>query len=179
MENIFAHTVRQLRQARQLTLEQLAKTSGVSRAALSKIERAERSPSLTNALQIAEALHVPLAELIGQPLESVAVTRAGQTASMRQNETRVLREAVLHPYRGTEVVRYTLARGEVAGPFPAHETGTREAFIVLSGQIEIQSGSHRVALAVDDAAAIPADCVHTIVNTGDIEARYLLLIGRP
>lgn len=179
MEKIFPESVRRIRRAREFTLEELADRTGVSRAALSKIERGERTPSLSNALQIAEALAVPLAELVGQRIESVAVTRAGNVQRMRQDDSGALREALLQPYRGTEVVRYTIPVGSHAGPFPAHESGTREGFVVLAGEIEIQSGEHVVRAASGDAAAVPADAAHTIVNPGNVEAVYLLLIGRP
>lgn len=179
MEKIFPESVRRLRRTRELTLDALAASAGISRAALSKIERGERTPSLSNALQIAEALAVPLAELVGQPIEPVAVTRAADVQRMRQEDGGALREALLQPYSGTEVVRYSIPVDSHAGPFPAHETGTREGFVVVAGAIEIRSGPHRVRLATGDAAAVPADASHTILNVGDVDAVYLLMIGRP
>lgn len=179
MEKMFSYTVRRLRRARDLTLEELAGRSGVSRAALSKIERGERTPSLANALQIAEALAVPLAELVGQHVEPVSVTRSRDVHRMRQNDGGALREALLRPYHGTEVVRYTIPAGDCAGPFPAHETGTREGFVVIAGEIEIRSGGHVVQLSTGEAAAVPADWSHRIENMGESEAVYLLMIGRP
>lgn len=179
MEKIFPESVRRLRRARELTLAALADQAGISRAALSKIERGERTPSLSNALQIAEALGVPLAELVGQRIEPVTVTRADDVQRMRQDDSGALREALLQPYHGTEVVRYTIPVGSQAGPFAAHETGTREGFVVVAGEIEIRSGSHMVRAASGDAAAVAADSSHMIVNVGNVDAVYLLMIGRP
>lgn len=179
MEKIFPDSVRRLRRARALTLDALADRAGISRAALSKIERGERTPSLSNALQIAEGLAVPLAELVGQSIEPVALTRADDAHRMRQEDGGALREALLQPYRGTEVVRYTVPGHGHAGPFPAHAAGTREAFVVVTGAIQIRSGPHVVELAAGDAAAVPVDCTHSVVNTAEIDAVYLLLIGRP
>lgn len=179
MEKIFSESVRRIRRAREFTLDALADRAGVSRAALSKIERGERTPSLSNALQIAEALGVALAELVGQRIEPITITRAADVQRMRQGDSGALREALLQPYAGTEVVRYTIPIGGHAGPFPAHESGTREGFFVLAGEIEIQSGPHVVRVTSGDAAAVPADTLHTIVNTGDVDAVYLLMIGRP
>lgn len=179
MEKKFSDAVRRVRRERELTLEALADQSNVSRAALSKIERGERTPSLANALQIAEALAVPLAELVDQSVEPVSVTRAGEAQRMRHDDSGALREAILRPYHGTEMVRYTIPVGGHAGPFSAHESGTREAFVVMAGEIEIRSGDHVVQIATGDAAAVPVDCLHTIVNVGEVDAVYLLLIGRP
>ena len=52
----FGDRVRTLREEAELTLEQLSKQSGVSRAMLSKVERGEKSPTIGVARRIALAL---------------------------------------------------------------------------------------------------------------------------
>lgn len=125
MDTGFSTRLRRCREERSLSLALLADASGVSRAAPSKIERAERTPSLVNALQIAEALGVPLAELVGQDQTRISVTRAGNAPRVTDVESGAVREALLQPYAGTEGGRYTLPSGRTVSPFPAHKTGTR------------------------------------------------------
>lgn len=55
--------VKQVRQEKNMTLETLAKLSGVSKGHLSKIERQERDPKLSTIIQIALALKVNVSEL--------------------------------------------------------------------------------------------------------------------
>lgn len=179
MDTDFPTRMRRRRQDRGLTLAKLASASGVSRAALSKIERGERTPSLINALQIAEGLGLPLAELIDQGQAPVAVTRRDEATRLEDAASGAVREALLQPYPGTEVVRYTLPAGTSVGPFPAHVAGTREGFVVLSGVVGVIAEEHNVELSAGDAAALPADREHTIANLGEDEAVLLLLIGRP
>ncbi|MFD0489694.1 helix-turn-helix domain-containing protein [Saccharopolyspora spinosporotrichia] len=62
----FGARVRSRRHQARMTLEALAARSGVSRAALSKIERGEREPSLTVAVRIADSIGVLLPELLGE-----------------------------------------------------------------------------------------------------------------
>src|SRR5699024_5549931 len=64
MEREFGARVREVRTQQHLSLDELAERSGVSRAALSKIERGERNTSLANAVRIAEAFDLPLAHLL-------------------------------------------------------------------------------------------------------------------
>lgn len=55
--------IKQVRQEKNMTLETLAKLSGVSKGHLSKIERQERDPKLSTIIQIALALKVNVSEL--------------------------------------------------------------------------------------------------------------------
>ena len=50
--------IKQVRQEKNMTLETLAKLSGISKGHLSKIERQERDPKLSTMIQIAMALKV-------------------------------------------------------------------------------------------------------------------------
>lgn len=60
--------LRGLRVARGLTLESLARTSGVSRATLSRIENAEVSPTAETLGRLAAAFALPISQLLA-PLE--------------------------------------------------------------------------------------------------------------
>jgi transcriptional regulator with XRE-family HTH domain len=58
------HRIRETRAAQGLSLEQLARLTGISGPALSLIETGKRDPRLTTLKRIADALRVPLAALI-------------------------------------------------------------------------------------------------------------------
>src|SRR5699024_8319905 len=137
MDTDFARRVRRTRLSQDISLDELADRSGVSRAALSKIERGDRNPSLGYALQIAEALQTPLAELVGQAPNPVTVVRKGDAPRVVDQTTRAERESLLEPRPGTEIVRYTLPADTSVPPFPEHERGTREGFIILTGRVTV------------------------------------------
>ena len=63
IEDWFGHRVRELREAKGLSQEELAFKIGVHRTYLGGIERGERNPSLKNIDLIANALGISLAEL--------------------------------------------------------------------------------------------------------------------
>jgi transcriptional regulator with XRE-family HTH domain len=63
IEERFGERVRELRQAKGLSQEELAFKTGVHRTYLGGIERGERNPSLKNIAAIAKALGVTLSEL--------------------------------------------------------------------------------------------------------------------
>lgn len=58
------HRIRQVRAAQGLSLEQLARLTGISAPALSLIETGKRDPRLTTLKRVAEALRAPFATII-------------------------------------------------------------------------------------------------------------------
>ena len=58
------HRIRATRTAKGLSLEQLARLTGISAPAVSLIETGKRDPRLTMLKQIADALRAPLATII-------------------------------------------------------------------------------------------------------------------
>lgn len=162
-----------------MSLDELARRSGVSRAALSKIERGERNTSLVNALKIADALGAPLTELVGQEPGPFTVVRRGDAPVIVDPDSGVRRESLVEPVPGTELVRYELPPGAKPDPFPAHEHGTREAFIVLDGVVRIATGDFTADLEAGDAATVPGDQEHRIANPSAAPSTVLLMILRP
>lgn len=175
----FGTRVRVARRRAGLTLDQLASRAGVSRPNLSKIERGERTPGLTAAVRVAEALGTTLSDLLDQPpVEPVRVIRGGSAVEYVDLRTRATREVLAHPTPGLEIVRYTLPAGTDAGPFPPHPPGTREVFVMLAGTLRIEAGPHRVELTGDDVATVPGDVEHRLVNPAErSRARFLLVIA--
>jgi len=79
----FGARLREIRKAQGQTLQELSNASGLSRAAVSKIERGEMSPTYDSLLKIARGLRSDVAKLISgrQPAGGAYdVTRAGEGA---------------------------------------------------------------------------------------------------
>lgn len=58
------HRIREARAAQGLSLEQLARLTGISAPALSLIETGKRDPRLTTLSRIADALRLPIGKLV-------------------------------------------------------------------------------------------------------------------
>ena len=62
-----ARTVRALRRSRGLSADQLAARAGVSKGSLVALENAAGNPNLATLVRLADALGVPVTQLIGEP----------------------------------------------------------------------------------------------------------------
>jgi transcriptional regulator with XRE-family HTH domain len=68
----FADRVRALRLSKGITQQQLATDSGIATRTLARLELGEGGVQLTTAAKLAEALGVPLADLVDEPAEAAS-----------------------------------------------------------------------------------------------------------
>jgi transcriptional regulator with XRE-family HTH domain len=168
-----ADNLRERRRVAHLSLDELAKLSGVSRAALSQIETCKTNPSLSVLWKVAVGLKIPFAELIGENRGAVSLLRRGEAQVLKsidgKMESRPLARSGAGP--GVEVYELRLA-GHAAHESEPHADGTRELITVLQGGLKMVVGEETYVLGVGDSLVFPADQRHVYENAGAAEARY-------
>jgi transcriptional regulator with XRE-family HTH domain len=169
-----AENLRHKRKARGLSLDDLAKLSGVSRAALSQIETCKTNPTIGLLWKIAVGLGIPIADLIGLPRSgSISVLRRGDAQLLRSTdgrfESRPLAPAGVSPLVEVYELRLHARSAHRAEP---HAPGTHEIVIVLSGLLRMHVDEEMHELGPGDSVAFSADRAHTYENPAGSEARY-------
>ncbi len=178
----FGDRVRIMRERADMTLEQLSKRSGVSRAMLSKVERGEKSPTIGVATRIAQAVGGSLSVLIGGESQrrAVVMVPADQRHVFRDQETGFERHLLSPAIAGNavEVLYHRLPAGVSTGKLPAYPSGTEKHVVVAEGQltVAIQDGSQ--TLRTGDALFFEADVEHSFDNRTDDTCGYYLVIAR-
>ncbi len=173
----FGNAVRTRRTQLGVTLDQLAETSGVSAAALSRVERGHLSPTLRNAIAIARGLGCELGELVERG--TAEIIRAGENLRFFDEATGIERLALARPTPDMELLRYTVPPGATSSRFAAHKSGTREIFHILSGRLEIRTGEEAFALNAGDTATLHVDTEHWFTNTGSEMTTIILTVLGP
>ncbi len=171
--------LRRLRGERGLSLEGLAKMSGVSRAMLGQIELGQSAPTINVLWKIARALDLPFSALI-TAAKSVAGTRVLQAAKTKRltSHDGSFSSRALFPFdepRRVELYELELKNGgiEVADP---HAPGTRENLVVSRGSIEIDVAGVVHSLGPGDAIVFEADVPHSYKNVGVGDATMYLVM---
>jgi transcriptional regulator with XRE-family HTH domain len=168
-----AENLRQRRKARGMSLDDLGRASGVSRAALSQIETCKSNPTVGVLWKIAVGLGIPIAELIGAPRSGVVVLRRGDSQLLRSSdgrfESRPLTPAGASPL--VELYELRLAARSTHRS-DAHSPGTNEVLVVLSGVCRMHVGDETFELNAGDSIAFQADRPHAYENPAGSEARY-------
>jgi transcriptional regulator with XRE-family HTH domain len=168
-----AENLRVRRKARGMSLDDLARTSGVSRAGLSQIETCKSNPTVGVLWRIAVGLGVPFAELIGAPRSGAAVLRREDAQLLRSSdgrfESRPLTPAGAAPLVELYELKLTARSTHRSEP---HAAGTHEVVVVLTGQLRLVVDDETYDLGAGDSIAFAADRPHAYENPSGAEARY-------
>jgi len=173
--------VRNLREAMDLSLRELAVRSGVSAPMLSQVERGETSPTLQVAARIAAGLELRLSQLLRLDEEgTVTVVRREERRRGGADGHRY--EILTPPLPGqrAEVSRHLLATGAATGgpgDPPMHEPGSRETAVVESGAVTLAIDGARHELRTGDCVTFDADLPHHFENHGKEEAALLAVVS--
>ena len=168
-----AENLRRKRKARNMSLDDLARASGVSRAALSQVETMKTNPTVGLLWKIAVGLGVPFADLLGEVKSGTSVLRRGDAQVLRSLDGK-LESRPLTPAGASSLVElYELrlaARATHASE--PHAPGTQELVVVLSGSLRLHAGEEVHDLMAGDSVSFLADRPHAYENAGASEARY-------
>jgi transcriptional regulator with XRE-family HTH domain len=168
-----AENLRQQRKKRDLSLDQLAGLTGVSRAALSQIETRKTNPTIGVLWKIASGLGIPFSDLLGESQLTVSVLRREETQVLRSLDRKFESRPLMPPAGVSQIEMYELtlaARARHASE--GHGPGTRELVIVLSGVLRMTVGDRVDELSAGDAVVFDANLPHVYENSGASEARY-------
>ena len=170
--DLLAANLRRLRIARHLSLSELARATGMSKATLSGIENARANPTIDTLAALADALRVPVTELLDDlPAGDVRILRAGDA-----DEPRRPLEAFA-PGGTVEVVELALGT-RTTQEVEAKATGARSGVFVLEGTLVAGPVERSSELGARDYLAFPADAPH-VFETGRRAARALVVTRLP
>jgi transcriptional regulator with XRE-family HTH domain len=181
LEHRVAARLRRLRAEQDLTLDELARQSGVSRSMISLIERAESSPTAAVLDRLAAALGVTLAALFAEPVrpDAAPVARRADQSEWRDPETGYLRRNLSPPAypSSVELVEVVLPPNARV----AYDTGSRLSSVeqqvwLIEGAIEVTVGEQTHHLATGDCLAMRVDRPISFRNRTVGAARYLVAL---
>lgn len=174
---LIGHTLKSLRQQKNLTLRELADATGLSVGFLSNLERDINSPTITSLNKICQALGTNLVNLL-HPIE--------------QNRDRVVRKSERQELFASKRsgIRYQLLSGrsghlkpicisiEPGGDYVEIPLGheTDEFGIILEGSMEITVGSENYLLEEGDSIYIESYSPHKYRNTGNTRCISLWVV---
>lgn len=163
--------LREIRRDKNISLEELANISDVSKLTLVKIERGEANPTLNILWKICRGLNIPLTYLLTFD-ENIEVYRFKDGHYLFEQNNNWVVNPLFRAHGTTEWCRVRIAPDSRHSEF--HLPGSEEMVMVLNGQLEIQVGEKIHQLNQGDVIKFNSEELHTYINYSH-ESVYLMI----
>jgi transcriptional regulator with XRE-family HTH domain len=156
--------IAQLRAARGLSQQQIARIAGIPRATWANLESGAANPTLAVLVAVAQALQVRLEELIEPPRRIGRIYPAASLPTRTRGGV-LVRKLLPETIAGLEIERMELPAGAAMTGVP-HTPGTREYLTCERGSVELGAGGEIFTLAPGDVVVFRGDQKHGYRNPG-------------
>ncbi len=195
--------IREFRRKLQFTLEQVAKSSGLSKGFLSQLERGIAQPSISSLKKIARALDVSLVELVAQgpedngnnshpisPLapeqrkhpfsETVKVVTADRRKRLVLPGSTLTYDLLTPDLKRQLEVLYLQAKpGDHSGEDAIVDPPGEKFGVVFCGELEVTVGEDTYRLHAGDTICFPCQFAHSWKVVGDADVELIWVMTPP
>jgi XRE family transcriptional regulator, regulator of sulfur utilization len=159
-----AANVKQLRDSRGLTQQQMATLSGLPRATWANLESGSANPTLAVLHRVAGALQISLEELLAPPRAASRFYPRGALPVRARGQV-AINQLLPDPIPGSEIARMEFAPLARLTGIP-HTPGTREYLTCESGELVLVAGGEEWRLGSGDVVSFRGDQRHSYWNPG-------------
>lgn len=182
MESV-GHNCASFRRERGLSLDALARLSGISKGMLVEIEQKRTNPSIATLCRIANALNVGLSEMLYERPASARIVRHAPGAGKEFWRTQagsvaVLVDAARVANVGGELWRWLLAPSETFEG-ARHPEGTQEFLYVLRGTLAVDIAGETARCAANESLRFRADAPHSYRNPEGVACEFVMCVVEP
>jgi transcriptional regulator with XRE-family HTH domain len=176
----FGRRLRHAREANRMSLGDLAERSGVTKSFLSRVERDETSPSVTNLVAICDALGLAMADLFAVP-QTTLIRRADRPQIADLPKAAEVVDTLITPAheRHVTVLETAVAPGGSGGRALYTLPSEAEVCFVLEGTVEVRVEDDDFLLYAGDALTFGASVPHTWRNADPATGARILWILAP
>jgi transcriptional regulator with XRE-family HTH domain len=171
--------IKSRRQSMNLSLRELAKSTGLSPTFVSLLERGNGNPTLVSLRKLANALELPMNRLLDESVKPKPVVRRDQRMRLSFASDQVFFE-ILTPRLSRQIllfeIRAIAENGNLVGqPLPE---AVEEYIVVLVGIIEICLGGQTYRLDAGDSIYFESRDLESIHVIGEGEAQYISAVAQ-
>jgi transcriptional regulator with XRE-family HTH domain len=167
--------VREARRQLNLTIQDVANATGLSKGFISQVENDKTSPSLSTLNKIAQALDTHLTYLLLDGNQDLVIVSKKDRAKVKRSGAGIQAELLSASGRKLEMMMIEIAPGRKGKLRPRTHSG-EECYLVLDGQIQVSQAGETLELEAGDSWHWDASVVHEIRNAGRKTARLVMAV---
>jgi quercetin dioxygenase-like cupin family protein len=143
---------------------------------VSHIESGSGNPSLRSLINVANALHVSIEELLARPRTEVHLVRSVDLPTTTKSNGAVrIKRLLPDPIPGMSIERVEIEIGERLVGAP-HVPNSKEYITVVVGGLEVSVAGQTHRLQAGDVLAFPGDQPHHYGNVGRGKVTFLSVV---
>lgn len=173
---MIAFNLKSLRKERNLTLGQLSKLSGISKAMLSDMEKGESNPTINTIWKIANGLNVPYTRLMEETEKRSTVIHKSDIAVQTDAHAHY---RIYCYFKNTPVRNFEFFHVELdahsSNATVGHSVKTEEYIYVIYGELVLRTETEEHVLQEGDALVFDSDLQHTYINRQDTPVRFAVI----
>ncbi|MBG9783515.1 helix-turn-helix domain-containing protein [Shouchella lehensis] len=180
MNEIVAANIKQLREDKSLSLEMLAKLSGVSKSMLAQIERGEGNPTISTLWKISNGMKVPFDALTIRPIKRFEIVHTTDVQPVLEDDHRVRNYPLFPDNENRKFAIYHLeVQKDGKWESEPHLRGATEFITVYEGHLMIRAGEDEFYLKKGESIRFRADVPHSYRNVGEQPISLHMVIYNP
>ena len=169
--------LRAARQARGLTLDQVAQAAGLTKGFVSRLERDDVSPSVASLVAVCDVLGLRVGELFDPPQHRRSSAPAKGRLINFGGEGATERLVTPGTQTALEVIHSVIEPGGNGGDELYALACEAECAYVLSGTVEVVLADHAETLSAGDAMTFPGNAPHTWRNPRSRPCKVLWILA--
>jgi transcriptional regulator with XRE-family HTH domain len=160
-----ASNLRRLRRARDMSVSELARRSGVAKGTLSTLESGSGNPTVETLWSLAGALGVPMADLLAEVTEEAFVVRSAANPELAGRNVKGRTIDRVFGREVFDIIEGTLP-ADLPRRVPGHPPGTITRLYVVHGALRVELPHETIELEDGDFIRFAADVPHVYTALG-------------
>ncbi|MFI8684778.1 helix-turn-helix domain-containing protein [Rossellomorea sp. NPDC077527] len=177
IHGIISNNLKNIRNKRKLSLDDLSSMTGVSKSLLRQIEKEESNPTISTIWKIADGLKIPFTSLMEREIPETEIVRKSEIDPLIEGNGLY---RLFPSFRFEDDKPFEMYSVELeptaslnAGP---HHSGAIECITVFSGTLSLTVNEKDYVLQTGDSIKFKADTPHTYSNPGSEMTKLSMVI---
>lgn len=180
MNMIVAQNIKRLREENKLSMDELAKLSGVSKSMLAQIERGDGNPTISTLWKISNGMKVPFDALTVRPKTPYEIVKTSEVQPILEDNGKVKNYSIFPDNENRRFAVYYLELDkESYWESDPHLKGTTEFITIFTGKIEIYADGRQFIVEKGQSLRFKADTKHSYKNIGTEPATLHMILYNP